>query len=131
MTDNDLSRPADVTEQNLERLLEKAYKPEAPSPDSSSRCASVWLPRPGSVCRPCCRCAGRSVAAPLWMLAAAAAIAGLAFLLHTLATPLAQVQREVVQDQPREQPTPPAPVMPSGPEELGPPRRPRRARAAR
>ncbi len=55
----------------------------------------------------------------LWMLAAAAAVAALAFLLNSLTTPVPQVKNEVVQDGPRDIPEPP---LNAGPEELGPPR---------
>jgi ferric-dicitrate binding protein FerR (iron transport regulator) len=119
MTDNHLPHdPApqapDVAERNLERLLEKAYKPEVPDPEFAQRVrdrlaaagrerapATVPLPRPTFRRR------------ALIALAVAAVIAGLAFLLESLTTPTVRVQPP-----PGDDPTQPAAVA-DGPELLG------------
>src|SRR5262249_52600750 len=103
MTDNHLPPAADsdlpdVAAQNLERLLEKAYRPEAPDPEFAQRVRDrltaaarervpAALPR-----RPIF---GRRT---LGYLAAAAALAGLAFLLHALTAPPAPKPDAVAKD---------------------------------
>jgi ferric-dicitrate binding protein FerR (iron transport regulator) len=90
MTDNHLP---DVAEQNLERLLEKAYKPAVPDPEFAARVrerlaaaarerapATVPLRRPVLLRR------------ALVALAVAAAVAALAVLLNSLTTPIPRVQ---------------------------------------
>jgi len=129
MTDNDLPRlPAagtpDVAEQNLERLLEKAYKPEALDPDFVQRVRerlAVAARERSPAVLPLRRPMRRRV---FWVLVAAAAVAGLAFLLNALATPVPEVknEKEVVQDGPRDDQPPPPPIAAPGTEELGPPR---------
>src|SRR6516165_3835668 len=97
MTDNHLPHdPApqapDVVERNLERLLEKAYKPEVPDPEFArrvrDRLAAAGRERaPATV--PLRRPSFRHRA--LIALAVAAAIAALAFLLNALTTPTPRV----------------------------------------
>jgi len=127
MTDNHLPNGAaspapDVVEQNLERLLEKAYKPEAPDAEFAQRVrdrlaaaarerASSAPPRRWPTLR------GRAV----WVLAAAAAVAGLAFLFHALTSPAPHAPNSgpfVQHDPPKdEQP----PIVAGGPEAISPP----------
>src|SRR5690242_20160259 len=98
MTDNELpttpaSGPPDVAEQNMERLLGKAYKPEAPDPDFvrrvRDRLAAAARERAPSLPLPVRRpvFSRRAVG----ILVAAAALAGLAFLIHALTPPAAFV----------------------------------------
>src|SRR5581483_1676126 len=118
MTDNHLPHdPApqapDVTERNLERLLEKAYKPEVPDAEFAGRVrdrlaaaarerapATVPLPRPTFRRR------------ALIALAVAAAIVALAFLLNALTTPTVRVDEpdgSFVEKGPEGAPRQPAP----------------------
>jgi ferric-dicitrate binding protein FerR (iron transport regulator) len=97
MTDNHLPHdPApqapDVVERNLERLLEKAYKPEVPDPEFARRvrdrlAAAGHERAPASV--PLRRPSFRRRA--LIVMAVAAVIAALAFLLNALTTPTPRV----------------------------------------
>jgi ferric-dicitrate binding protein FerR (iron transport regulator) len=122
MTDNHLPHdPApqvpDIAEQNLERLLEKAYKPEVPDAEFAQRVRD----RLAAAARE------RAPSAPprrwpvfrrraLYSLAVAAAVAALAFLLNALTTPVPHVQPPDGGG-----PTPPADVAAVGPEQLGAP----------
>jgi ferric-dicitrate binding protein FerR (iron transport regulator) len=127
MTDNQLPNGAaspapDVVEQNLERLLEKAYKPEVPDAEFVQRVrdrlaaaardrAPATLPRRWPNLR---RRGG-------WILAAAASLAGLAILFHFL-TPPAQHTPDptpVVKETPHQEEQ--APAVANGPEKLGTP----------
>src|SRR5262249_4851849 len=93
MTDNHLPPAAppevpDVAAQNLERLLEKAYRPEAPDPEFAQRvrdrlAAAARERLPVVPLRRWPTVSRRAVG----LLAAAAALAGLAFLLHALTSP--------------------------------------------
>src|SRR5206468_4071037 len=104
--------------QNLERLLEKAYKPEAPDADFAQRVRD----------RMANAAADRARSVPLRLptvrrhvlcaLAAAAAIAGLAFLLHLFTQPAPERPDPFAQhDDKGDQPAP-RPVDPDAPEPL-------------
>ncbi|HEX5273241.1 MAG TPA: VIT domain-containing protein, partial [Gemmataceae bacterium] len=112
----------DVTEQNLERLLGKAYKPEVPDPDfvrrvrdrlaaaSRDQAPAVLSRRPFF---------GRQF---LNVLAAAAALAGLALLFNVLLTPQTHVEPVAWQDDRPKDVAPPAPIdQPAERELLGQP----------
>src|SRR5262245_17278043 len=120
MTDNDLPQsPApqapDVAERNVERLLEEAYRPEVPDPAFVQRVRermAAAADRTRSSRRlPVNRRA-------LFVLAAAAAVAGLALLSHKLSGP---VQDRVVKHDGKEEPAPAQPG-PDTPEPPVPPR---------
>jgi hypothetical protein len=126
MTDNHLPQdPApqapDVVERNLERLLEKAYKPEVPDPEFArrvrDRLAAAGRERaPATV--PLRRPSFRHRA--LIALAVAAAIAALAFLLNALTTPTPRVDDPTIVQ--KDDPSLPAPRGHGNFEDLGPPR---------
>jgi tetratricopeptide (TPR) repeat protein len=91
----DAGTPRDVTEQNVERLLDAAYRPETPDPAFVRRLTATLCATARAAA-----CARRPAATPdairrsrlyrRWALAAAAALAGLVFgldaLLHTTGT---------------------------------------------
>jgi hypothetical protein len=141
MTDNHrdpAAEPTDVGEKNMEGLLGKAYRPETPDPEFVRRVqeqmaiaardrAPRTLPRPGARRR------------LLWVLAAAASLAGLTFLLYRISQPPAGGPPPVVDSGDQEPapggqddnagPTPEgpshaAPLAPSRPDRLTPRRRP-------
>jgi ferric-dicitrate binding protein FerR (iron transport regulator) len=106
---NGASQAPDVTEQNLERLLGKAYKPEAPDPDFAQRVRDrlAAAARDSSFRESMNR--RRSVFGRRFLsaLAAAAALAGLALLFNYLATPAVTVQPFAQKDQPPDDDQPP------------------------
>jgi tetratricopeptide (TPR) repeat protein len=125
MTDKQLpaTPPAapDLIEQNLERLLEKAYRPESPDPAFvqrvRDRLAAVAHERVPVVPHRWPLLGRRACG----ILAAAAALAGLAFLLQTSAPHRQDVHLQV-QGHPRPEERPaPGPDVPPGPESLGAP----------
>src|SRR5438876_4749076 len=100
MNDHEPNRP-DVSEQNVERLL-AAYKPEAPDPAYIERVTEGLLAAAAK---------HAEVRAPErllrlrrrfgWAFAVAAAVTGVALVLHALNQPPGARQPEAVQDRPR------------------------------
>jgi hypothetical protein len=125
MTDNHLPQgPApqvpDVAERNVERLLEKAYRPEAPDPaflrrvrDRLASEAAARVPQRRHL--PILRHL-------LCPLAAAAAVAALAFGSHLLTRPAPQGPPPVVQNDNKDDKTPPSQPAPDHPQPPAPPR---------
>jgi hypothetical protein len=102
----------DVTEQNLERLLGKAYKPEAPDPDFAQRVRDRLAAAAGE--RGVLPLPRRSIFGRrfLGVLAAAAALAGLALLFNYLATPTVRVEPRADSQPPGEEQPPPRKQLP-------------------